>query len=276
MSSGGLTDAPVSITDASGDSTGAATAAPSALAGKPPTLDAGAAPSADDPPADAPPAYADEPFFTRPFEARRSLPEGAPARQIANLSPADCKRRLSALKLPVTPWGGAAKGVATPLKLSGPIAGVQFVIPGGKSPYGVLDCRLVLALRQLASLLEPLGVIRVQIDNAYRPAAKLPSRRKQLSQHAHALALDVTRLWLKSGEVLVVEADWQGSIKEPACGPEVRLHEPSERAVRLRNVFCAIAEAGLFNHLLTPGHDAAHRDHFHLDLKRDTTYQVVR
>jgi hypothetical protein len=43
----------------------------------------------------------------------------------------------------------------------------------------------------------------------------------------------------------------------------------------LRNIVCAAARAGLFHHVLTPNYDAAHRDHLHLDIKRDARSVVV-
>jgi hypothetical protein len=196
------------------------------------------------------------------------VPKAWKAAQNASLSPQQCRSELKRRKLEVKRWGGAAVGVATPVRIEGPIGGVRFVAPGGKSPYGILDCRLVLELEELAQVLVKHGVREVRVDNMYRPKARLPGRKKP-SQHSYGLAIDMTRFVLADGRELVVERDFQGVIGEQVCGEDAK--EPSElgkEAVELRDLICEVARRGLFHHILTPNHDAAHRDHFHLDIAR--------
>lgn len=258
-----------------------------ALAPQPDTEDAGvedAAPESepsDDASVDIQrvPDLSQEPF-RQPLESRRALPTSSYARRFANLSPAQCMKELRAAKLPVKPWGGPAKGVANPLKLDGALSGVKFIVPGGKSPYGVLDCRLVLALNEFARVLAAHDVVRVQLDNMYRPQSKLPRHRRRKprnpSQHSHGLAADITRFWLADGSVLSVADDWHGELGSPACGPGAVMTDPDPGAIRLRNIVCEVAREGIFTHMLTPGFNAAHRDHFHFDIKRDADYQALR
>lgn len=163
--------------------------------------------------------------------------------------------------------GGPAKGIATPLRLKGPLHGVTFVTPGGKSPYGMLDCRLALTLDQLSEVLARHGVTRVLIDNLYRPGAKLPGSRKP-SQHGYGLAADIVGFVLEGGQELSVEHDWGAELGDPVCGPEARVEPETEAGVELRNLVCDVARAGLFHHMLTPCFNAAHENHVHFDLKR--------
>ncbi|MEZ4374970.1 MAG: extensin family protein [Polyangiaceae bacterium] len=220
-----------------------------------------------------------EPFM-QPLEPRRALAATSFARRFANLSPGQCMKQLRAAKLPVKHWGGPAKGIANPHKLDGALAGVKFVFPGGKSPFGVLDCRLVLALNEFARVLAAHSVVRVQLDNMYRPHSRLPrhhrGKPRNPSQHSYGLAADITRFWLADGSVLSVEDDWHGELGAPACGPDAVLNEPDADSIRLRNLVCAVAREGIFNHMLTPGFNAAHRNHFHFDIKRDADYQALR
>lgn len=199
----------------------------------------------------------------------------APARRYANLSASQCRAELRKRHLPAKP-AGPASGVATPLRLSGTLGKVRFVTPGKRSVYGMLDCRLVLALSDFAELLAEHGVVEVHVDNLYRPKARLPGRRSKKSQHAYGLAVDILALKLEDGRLLLIERDWHGTPKAPPCGPESAPAQTSEEAVLLRNVVCATARAGLFHHLLTPNYDAAHRNHFHFDIKRDARAIVVR
>jgi hypothetical protein len=196
------------------------------------------------------------------------LPRDAPAIRNANLSAAQCRAEVRRRGLPVRWIGGNVRGIAAPLRLTGPLRGVRFRSPGGKSPYGMLDCRLALTLDDLAVLLEAHQVVEVRVDNMYRPKAHLPGSRKR-SQHAYGLAADVTVFGLSEGRTLVVERDFQGTRGEPVCGPESGVAEPTEEAIALRNILCAVARHGLFHHILTPNYNEAHRDHLHLDIKRD-------
>ena len=145
--------------------------------------------------------------------------------------------------------------------------GVRFLPPGRKSVYGKLDCRLALALDDFAHVLERHGVVRVRVDNLYRPRARLPGRRTS-SQHRYGLAIDMMSLELANGTELSVERDWQGVPETPVCGPESRLADPTPQAITLRDIVCDVARSGIFHHILTPSYNDAHRDHLHLDIKR--------
>jgi hypothetical protein len=205
----------------------------------------------------------------------RFLPKSAPAERIADMSPAQCRRELLRRKLPVTRERRATRGVADALRITGPFNGVRFVTPGAKSPYGLLDCRLALILDELSQLLAEHNVAAVRVDNLYRPGARLPGRRSKKSQHSYGLAIDTTGFTLSDGTSLSVEEDWGSPIGSVACGSEAHIDTPTERSVPLRNLFCAIARAGLFHHLLTPGHDEAHGNHLHLDIKRGERTSLV-
>jgi hypothetical protein len=223
-----------------------------------------------------PPAQAPAPPqpFTAPLPPRESLPKSS-ATRLARLSPGQCKAELLKRGIKSKPAGRASPGVAAPLRLDGPLRGVRFVTPGKKSVYGILDCRLALALDQLGELLAQRGVAEVHVDNMYRPKAKLPGRRKP-SQHSYGLAVDIYGFALTSGQKLEVEADWQGDLGTPPCGPDSRVTDPRDGAVTLRNLFCDVARSGLFHHLLTPSYDLAHKNHLHLDIKRDSHELLVK
>lgn len=196
-----------------------------------------------------------------------------PASRWASLSGPQCWAELGRRKLGVARTKGAANGVSLPVRVTGPIQGVRFVTPGKKSPYGILDCRLALVLPDLAVVLRRHDVVEVQVDNMYRPRAHLPGRKKP-SQHSYGLAIDLTHLKRADGTVLEVARDFQGAIGEPVCGQSARA-ELSPEAAALRNLICDVARAGLFHHILTPNHDAAHRDHFHLDIARGARQRII-
>jgi hypothetical protein len=220
---------------------------------------------------------ASEPMPPEPFEAPlpdRILPASAPASRLANLSPGQCRAELKRRNLPFKPAPGPSKGVATPLRLTGPLRGVTFRAPGGRSPYGTLDCRLLLALDELAEVLVRHRVTSVRVDNLHRPRARLPGRRKP-SQHSYGLAADIMSFTLDDGTELVVERDWVRGPSGSACGPGSRAPDFHPAGIALLNLVCDIARAGLFHHMLTPNHDEAHRDHLHFDLKRGDRTMIL-
>lgn len=203
-----------------------------------------------------------------PFRQPLTAASPHPATVHAELSPAACMKEMAARKLPFARSKQAAAGVASPLRSTGPLHGVRIVIPRAPSKFGVLDCRLALTLDDMASAAAELGVVEIHIDNTYRRSARLPRRGAGKSQHAYGLAADITTMKMADGQVLRVEPDWHAPIGGTPCGPDAVLEDPTPAAIALRNVVCELARRGVFHHMLTPGYDAAHRNHLHLDIKR--------
>lgn len=232
------------------------------------------APAPSAAPAEDPPTSAAHYAFQDPLP-EQWLASAAAAMVSGNMSPSACKKAALKLGPSVAGAGRAAAGVATPMRVTAAIGGVRFITPPKSVPYGVMDCRLVVLLEPFAKVLAEQGVTAVHVGNSYRPRAHLAGKKKK-SQHAHGLALDIMALTLKDGETLDLGRDWQGAIGEPVCGPEAKIDRPTPAAVKLRDVACAVARAGIFHRVLTPNYDAAHKSHFHFDIARDVKYFVVR
>lgn len=186
--------------------------------------------------------------------------------QLGSLSPSQCRSELARRRIETKPARSAAPGVATPLRLSRSLQGVRFRTPGGNSVYGILDCRLLLALDEFARALVDVDVVEVHVDNFYRPHAHLPGRRDKPSQHSYGLAADIEAFTLRDGTVLRVEQDWTPELGEPPCGETAE--GTTGRGVVLRKIVCDTLALGIFQHVLTPNTDAAHRNHLHFDIAR--------
>jgi hypothetical protein len=199
----------------------------------------------------------------------------APAMDFANLSPGACRTRVRKLGLPVKTAGGA-RGIATAMRLTGPLHGVKFRGPGPKSIHSLMDCRLVLTTNAFAEVLSRHGVIEVFYGNTYRKSARLPGRRHKRSQHAYGLAMDIVWFKLADKTILRVEDDYHGQRGKPSCGPGAWLTQPTPNAIMLRNVVCDVARAGVFHHMLTPNYDSAHASHLHFDIKRGGLWIAIR
>ncbi|MEJ7730351.1 MAG: extensin family protein [Polyangiaceae bacterium] len=243
-------------------------------------IDAGAA-DADPAAADAG-AVIDEAAARAALDAQPyrqpSLPPAlgaAPATRYARLDARKCKAELAARGIAFREVHGGPRGVAVPVRLTAPLRGVRVVAPGGKGNHDVLDCRLALALDDAAEAMARQQVSSVRIDSFHRRGARLPGRRKP-SQHALGLAADVMSFTLLDGRTVSIAADWQGGRGEPACGPQAGPLAPSTETIAVRNIVCALAAEGMFHRVLTPGYDAAHESHLHLDIARDARAMSVR
>ncbi|MBX3185073.1 MAG: extensin family protein [Polyangiaceae bacterium] len=195
-------------------------------------------------------------------------PPGAePALRYAALSGPDCLAEAARRGLPIeqVPARASLSAVQTPVRLTGPLGDVLVVMNGSQRPgamgdYDILDCRLALAVSDLARLLAARGVTTIHHASLLRQGAVVRSTGKP-SQHAMGLAIDVARLSMRDGSQVVVKRDFPADIGAPVCVPR---EDPAQRW--LRGVVCEAHQARLFNLILTPNFNADHHDHLHLDL----------
>jgi hypothetical protein len=136
----------------------------------------------------------------------------------------------------------------------------------------VMDCRLALALDDLALVVRDRGVARVRFNSIHR--GRWVQRRGW--RHAAGVAIDVVELVLRSGEVLNVLRDFHGhGVGSRTCG--AGSPEPKQtKAKRLRDLVCAIDGLGSFNLILTPHYDRRHKDHLHLEVRRDIDWFLTQ
>lgn len=169
----------------------------------------------------------------------------------------------------------SARGVVAPIRLAGPLSGVTFRsnLPAEKSrtsPYDIYDCRLVLALDDFARVLVKHDIVEVVHLSVYRPvSAKAPLKGGVGRRHSGALAIDAAIFKTKDGRSLSVERDFHGRIGAKPC-------PAPESASELRKIACEANDARLFNVLLTPNFNWAHRNHFHLEVTAGVRWTLVR
>lgn len=233
-----------------------------------------AAPASDPPaPGALPPNMKRYPFHD---PVPTALAVDAPGYYFANLSGSDCKAEVTKRSIPAELDKKARGGVQTAMRITGALHGVKVSLPPLKSDNGVLDCRMVLALDALCAQLATMDVVRIRIDNVYRPHAKIAGQKGKPSQHSHAMALDVTAFDTSDGRALKPPADWGATIGDVPCGPNAVMEAPTSNTIELRSLVCAIGRTGLFNTVLSPSFNAAHQSHFHFDLKRDDKHVAIR
>ncbi|WP_437593751.1 extensin family protein [Sorangium sp. So ce1000] len=230
------------------------------------------------------------------------------------LSAGACDGEMKHRGIPHAPARGAPL-VDRPVRITGPLHGITFrgdgvAKPRSASPFDIADCRLVLALDDLAAFLATRGIAEVVHFSMHRPGppgavapAKAPAKPQagkktpkaagkaakpgeraakkpaaapgRPNQHALGLAIDVAAFVKTDGTRLDVKAEWRGAIGAPPCGPGSEPTVATPHALELRELICAISTSGLFNVVLTPNANEAHADHFHFDIKRDAHYFLL-
>ena len=170
---------------------------------------------------------------------------------------------------------GLAPGVLAPVRLRGPLRGVTFrsELPPAeraKSALEIFDCRLVLALDDFAKILSRHDIVEVVHLSVYRPASKKAKLKNGAGRrHGGALAIDAALFKTSDGRTLDVKKDFHGAIGARTCPPPASASE-------LRRIACEASEARLFNVLLTPDYNWAHRNHFHLEVTANARWFFVR
>lgn len=200
-------------------------------------------------------------------------PTAPPASRYGALDRAACEAELAQRKIGFDRVD-TARGVIAPVRLTGPLSGVTFRsnLPASKRKSAVIeiyDCRLVLALDDFAKILAKHDVVEVVHLSVYRPVSKKVNLKGAGRRHGGALAIDAALFRTTDGRTLDVQKDFHGGIGQKTCPPPASASE-------LRKIACEASDARLFNVLLTPDFNWAHRNHFHLEVTANARWFFVR
>jgi hypothetical protein len=189
--------------------------------------------------------------------------------------PADtsCHAMLDGLGLD---WSVASptRGIADPVRVQPYINGVAFRYVSRDEPTAMLmDCELAVRLYRLTEVLIPFGideVIHIGIYN-YRciGGGDPDSGTCTPSQHAYARAIDLHAFGLEgSGDTYSTETDFVITTRGDSCPIE----SFSEKDRILKEIACALWSERIFQIVLTPNYNDAHRNHYHVDLTEGSMY----
>jgi hypothetical protein len=220
-------------------------------------------------------AVAKNRYALEPPEVERTA-----AFRYAELPQSECFRELDRRKVPykrIAP----VRQVDAPIRLTGPIHGVEFALtyrPGPDLPEplaAILDCRLGIALDDLATVLAERDIVKVEYMSMYRRRGVgwiKPGRR-----HPAGLAIDVAVLHRKDEKVFSVLRDWHGYPGAKTCGEKAaKPRKDTEGARLLRDIVCELDRKKSFNLLLTPHYDWGHRDHFHMEVRQGIRWYLTQ
>jgi hypothetical protein len=209
-------------------------------------------------------AYASNPYLDVPTE---DWTKQSPAYRYANADDDQVRAWIAERRIPFVELADAVPGVRLPGRLNGTLHGV--LVHGtdprhvDDSPYEIIDGRLALALDDFCEVLAEHDIVELLHLTIFRPNrnATQPQMR-----HPGALAIDVGALKRSDGEWLRVKRDFDPAPGQKTCGPGAK-HPESDAGQLLQRLVCTARERGIFHYALTPHFDAAHADHFHLEIK---------
>ena len=211
--------------------------------------------------------------FSNPVDAKAT-----PAVRYGAMTQDACEAELTARKIAFT--RETARGVLAPVRLGGPLHGVEFrtdekATARATSPYGIADCRLVLALDDFAQILAAHDIVEVRHYSMWRPPGTSWPEGKIATQHMGAVALDAGRFIAKDGSVLDVDKHFHGRIGAKTCGEGARPRPVTPEATKLRQLLCEAVDQHLFNVVLTPNFNRPHHNHFHLEVTAGVSWFLV-
>jgi hypothetical protein len=217
--------------------------------------------------------------FSKPIKLSHA--PGSRAERYAALSPAAClselaEREIAFTREPATP------GVEIPVRVTGKVGGVLYRtdLPDGeraRAPWEIFDCRLLLSLADFGQVLRAHSVVEARIFSCFRPPAKNWPISEWARRHQGALAVDVRELRKDDGQMLNILDQFHGRLGATLCGDGALPPSPDSAPAReLHEIACAAADSHLFNSVLTPNYNRAHKNHFHLELTPDVSWFMVR
>jgi hypothetical protein len=181
---------------------------------------------------------------------------------------ADCRGWLDLYQLTYD-VGPSNQGVSDPVTLTTPINGVPYRYTSNTTPRATffMDCTLALSLARAAPIFREHDVVEVQDIGVYNyrcigNEGTPPDCPQGISQHAYAKAIDLAGFTLTDGasytvlDDFVIDPDGDTCTAATEPGADTFLHE----------LICALKGDDVWNIVLTPNYNDAHRNHFHVDM----------
>lgn len=188
--------------------------------------------------------------------------------RVGEPTPADCHAWLDLYGLEYT-LGPNNQGVADPVTVTVPINGMSYRSGSSTSPRSTffMDCSLALSLAKAAPELRRRDIIEVSDYGVYNyrciGGGTPPDCPNGISQHAYAKGIDIAGLTSSTGTYYSVNDDW---VIDPAGESTCDAATEGDKDTFLHEVICALKGRGVWNIVLTPNYNDAHRNHFHVDL----------
>jgi hypothetical protein len=185
-----------------------------------------------------------------------------------------CRQILESVGIKYT-VGPANKGVADPVTVTPPLGGIDYFSYGSATRRQTffMDCTLAVALHKLGRALKPKGVVAIEDIGVYNyrciGGGNPDTDSCEPSQHAYAKGIDIHELRGSDGATYNVETDF---VIDPDSEKTCSAATSNAKDKFLHESACLMKSLDIFNIILTPNYNAAHRNHFHVDLTTGSNY----
>jgi hypothetical protein len=182
----------------------------------------------------------------------------------------ECQGMLASLGVPFEPTTHEPESPSThpeltctiedPVILHPPIHGVELTSPWGETPSMLADCSMAIALVRTVDDVAARGVTTIWHMGTYN--CRVIAGTDRLSRHAYGDAIDLSGFTLEDGTLYTLVDDWEHDTEAPTTPGGAFLYEAAHRWF----------DEYIWNIILTPNYNAAHDDHFHVDLTPDSHF----
>ncbi len=165
--------------------------------------------------------------------------------------------------------GPVSQGVTDPVTVATPINGMvyRYLSNTAPRPRFFMDCALARSLVLAAPYFRTRGVVEVADIGVYNyrciGTGTPPNCPNGFSQHAYAKAIDLGEFNTADGTVYNLARAW---VIDPAAEKTCDAATENGKDAWLHELICALHGDDVWAIALTPNYNAAHRDHFHVDL----------
>jgi hypothetical protein len=207
------------------------------------------------------------------FEEVPPTPDAA----VTITDPDDCHEWLDAHGVDFSP-ASESPGVEDPVTVYPPIAGIDYRVSWQQERREsmFMDCELARSLVLAAEYLRDRDIVEVADMGVYNYrciGGGNPDDGCTPSQHAFARAIDIAGFTTADETYLSVNDDW---IIDSDDIPTCEASPGGDKNRLLHELICELKADGVWNIVLTPNYNAAHRDHFHVDLSEDSDFIRAR
>ncbi len=145
--------------------------------------------------------------------------------------------------------------VEDPVYLHSPVAdvGIRYYYDDNEAPI-LVSCETALSIYHMATIIRDMDGIELEHIGTY--SCRVIGGTQTLSQHAFANAIDLSGFLLDDDSFYSVEFDWEKDQPNPV----------SDGGAWLKDLMDACFAMDIWNIILTPNYNAAHYNHFHVDL----------
>ena len=153
----------------------------------------------------------------------------------------------------------------SPVNLNNTIAGVEYVYIVGDVPAPVfVNCEFARALHRFSETLADLDIVRVGHIGTYN--CRLIGGSNSISEHGFANAIDLQWFETSDGRRYSVLDHWEHDVASSYWERDISANFATEEGRWLYDLGRIMFTRGMFNIILTPQFNAAHDNHFHVDL----------